>query len=255
MQLSVGCVHKALKKTLNCSKKSAKWIPHLLTPLQKLCRVNLARHAIQMLGRRGEIQDLVATDESWFFCWDPEAKRSSCQWLSPNEPRPTKVRMERSTVNVMLVAFINCRGLIHREFIPDGRGITGPVFLQILKNFRESMRRKRLLVWRAQQWGLLMDNAPAHTSRIEKNWFNDRHIPLLPHAGYSPDLTPLDYWFFARVKKIVHGIRFHSAQELMDAVDNAIRLIGAQEFAQAFDRLVPRLHKCVAERGSYFEHE
>lgn len=47
--LSIGTIHKSL----NCSKKSAKWIPHLLTAAEKLRRVNMARAAIQMLGRRG----------------------------------------------------------------------------------------------------------------------------------------------------------------------------------------------------------
>ncbi len=197
----------------------------------------------------------MATDESWFFCWDPEAKRSSAQWIAAGQPRPSKVRTERSTVKVMLIAFIDKRGLIYRHFVPDGRGINAQLYLQVLKNFREALRRKRPLVWRAQRWGLLQDNAPTHKARCVQHWLAEKHIPLLPHPGYSPDLTPLDFWFFSRVKKTVKGIRYYSAQELMNAVDIAIRGIPAAEFDQAFARIVPRLRQCVAEQGSYFERD
>ncbi len=43
VQLSVGSVHKCLRKNLQLRKKPAKWVPHFLMPAQKQCRVLLAR--------------------------------------------------------------------------------------------------------------------------------------------------------------------------------------------------------------------
>ncbi len=155
----------------------------------------------------------------------------------------------------MLIAFIDRFGLIHQEFLPNRMGITGRVYLQVIKNFRESMRRCHPLIWRQQNWGLLQDNASAHISNPVQNFLLDKGIPQLPHPGYSPNLTPLDYWFFSRVKSVVKGIHFHSADDLKTAVDNAIATIPAQEFSAAFDRLVPRLRKCIQECEEYFERE
>ncbi len=49
--LSNGCAHKALRKCLDMTKKSAKWIPHLLTNAQRFRRQNLARQSLQRIRR------------------------------------------------------------------------------------------------------------------------------------------------------------------------------------------------------------
>ena len=75
--LSVGSTHRVLRKDLQCKKKSTRWIPHLLTPAQKLRRVHMARLSLQMLRCRVNpipITNVVVEDESWIFTWDPESK-------------------------------------------------------------------------------------------------------------------------------------------------------------------------------------
>ncbi len=47
--VSNGTAHKALRKHLNMKKKSAKWIPHLLTNAQRIWRVTSAQQCLQRI--------------------------------------------------------------------------------------------------------------------------------------------------------------------------------------------------------------
>lgn len=107
--ISTGSAHNALKKHLKLCKKSADWIPHLLTTAQKLHRVNTVRRSLQLLRQwnwAGPLH-IITGDESWFWTWMLESKQSSCQWLrrgAQGEGRcPTKVQTEHVIKKSMLV--------------------------------------------------------------------------------------------------------------------------------------------------------
>ena len=253
VNLSYGTVQKALHADLDMTKLSARWIPHLLTQPQKVRRVALARAALQMLRSCvNPIDSVIAQDESWIFAWDPESREASRQWVQKGQPRPTKCRIEQSMLKSMLVAFVDKEGVIHYEFVAAGLGIGHAVYLQILIRFREALHRKRPHLWRSGRWCLLQDGAPAHRARPVRDWFGEKRIKLLLHSGYSPDLNPMDYWFFDSVKKSVKGHHHHTLQDLHTAVKGAMDGIAAAEFRHAFDRLPARLCLCIASGGDYF---
>ncbi len=253
--LSVGSTHRVLKKDLHLSKKPAKWIPHLLTAPQKLRQLNLARTSLGMFRgtrRNPALQRVVTMDESWFHVWDPESKAASRVWIAPGEPRPEKVRREISIRKCMLMVFFDREGVIHHEFVPDRHGIDRHLFNAILTRFRESLCRRRPILWtNTVPWALLQDGAPAHNARMNLDFLQYHDIKTLPHPGYSPNLNPCDYWFFACIKKHVQGIRHHTIQALEQAVDRAITNIPQADFAAAMDCL-PRTPKVCGCTGRIF---
>lgn len=226
----------------------------MLTANQKLNRMNLARQSLQILRSRTDPVDaVVAQDESWMFLWDPQKKEATKVWIAPGAPRPQKPRIERSTVKTMLVVFIDQDGVNHREFVPDGVGISAQVYADILDHFLVSFKRKRPQHNRSGTWIFLQDGAPARKSRRVTQWLADHGIKSLPHPGYSPDLNPMDYWFFDRIKSTVKRTRFQTVPDLHQAVDHTISQIPAAQFAHAFNRLQDRLRKCIAAQGAYFK--
>ncbi|UYV63132.1 CLCN3 [Cordylochernes scorpioides] len=85
-------------------------------------------------------------------------------WKLPHEPRPKKARQVRSNVKVLLTVFFDCRGVVHHEFLPQGRTVNKEYYLQAMRNLREAIRQKRPDLWKNKNWLLHHDNAPAHTS-------------------------------------------------------------------------------------------
>ncbi len=257
VKISKDSVHRMLRKDLHLKKKPSKWVPHLLTPAEKARHVDCSREALkQMQARVNPVETVVAEDESWFFCWDPERKQASMQWLADGEKRPEKPRIERTAVKVMLVIFFAKDGVIHREFVPRGHRITSAVYVAVLRHFLGSLQCQRHHLYRRRRtWALLHDGAPAHRAAPTVNFLARCRVRTLPHPGYSPDLSPPDYWIFARIKKDVQGRRFHNVQELQNAVDDSISHITQQEFADAMARYPERLRKCIAAHGCYFERD
>ncbi len=170
---------------------------------------------------------VVAADESWIFAYDPESKEASRQWMETDQPCPTKVRHDCFCVKVMLVAFLDQQGVIHHEYVPNGRGITRHVYHDILICFCEHLHQQCPHLWHDPDcWALLHDRAPAHTSGLVVNFLRYHDVQVIPHPGSSPDLNPLDYWFFSRVKKELKGRHFRNTQELEQAADQVIQVIG-----------------------------
>jgi hypothetical protein len=45
---------------------------------------------------------------------------------------------------------------------------------------------------------------------------------ILPHPPDSPDLTPLDFYFFGYVQKCLAGLSFEDADQLLAAVEGVL---------------------------------
>ena len=256
--ISNGLAHKIIRKDLKLQKKTSTWVPHLLNQPQKDRRVALAMEALDVIeGRHEEInidfEHLITEDESWFWVWQPDSRQGNCQWLSAEEERPQVTRQERSTKKIMLVMFFDRKGVVHHKWVPDGRGIGSLVYREILDRFRESVRRKRPEAWRAN-WGLLHDGAPAHRALPTRRYLEYHAVEVMPHPGYSPDLSPPDYWLFAWLKKMVRGVWYHNIDALQNTVETAMKAIPAQEFLDAMLRYPDRLRHCIAAEGAYFEN-
>ncbi len=57
-----------------------------------------------------------------------------------------------------------------------------------------------------QDWFLLWDNTPVHTSATVQKYLAEKGIKTLRHPPYSPDLAPADLFIFPRVKSKLAGL-------------------------------------------------
>ncbi|UYV71879.1 CLCN3 [Cordylochernes scorpioides] len=112
------------------------------------------------------LQRVITGDEAGVYGYDVETKAKSSQWKLPHEPRPKKARQVRSNVKVLLTVFFDCRGVVHHEFLPQGRTVNKEYYLQVMRNLREAIHQKRPDLWKNKNWLLHHDNAPAHTSLL-----------------------------------------------------------------------------------------
>ena len=74
------------------------WVTHSLTNDQKRLRIQFCRKSLQRFeqGRSRCVFDIVTGDGSWFHHYDSETKQQSKTLVSKDDPRPTKVRRNKS---------------------------------------------------------------------------------------------------------------------------------------------------------------
>ena len=73
-------------------------------------------------------------------------------------------------------------------------------------------------------------------------------INTVPHAPYSPDLAPSDFWLFPKLR----GCRYETIEEMKEAVTKVIDTLIQEDFHGAFQKLLER-YKCIVAGGDYFE--
>ncbi len=247
-------VHKALRRCLHLKKRPARWTPHELSDQQRARRVDICRQLLRLrANRRDLLETIVTRDESWILAYDPSSRQVTCEWLFRGQKRTNKPRSGLRTQRLMLVVFFDIRGIVHREFTPRGLGVRGHLYLDILRHLRRAMRRRRPQMWMTGRWWLQHDGAPAHRANIVTRYLRATQTCVLPHPAYSPDVTPCDYWLFARIKRHLKGQRFQDINELRRTVNNVMRDIPREQFEYAINKLVPRWRACVAAQGNYFE--
>lgn len=86
--LSYGSAWRIIHEELHMNKVSARWVPRLLTPLQKQTRHDFSQQNLTLLERNEDdfFARLVTMDECWVYLYDPETKEMSKEWKHPSSP-------------------------------------------------------------------------------------------------------------------------------------------------------------------------
>jgi hypothetical protein len=83
------------------------------------------------------------------------------------------------------------------------------------------------------EWFLHWDNAPVHTAMVIHKFLAIKSIKRLSHPPYSPDLTPVNYFLFPKLKKELAGFTM-TQEEFKKDWEGVLRRVSREEFAKAF---------------------
>ena len=142
--ISVGSCHAIFSDILGLKRVAAKFVPKLLNFDQKTRRMTIAQEMLNDVNDDPDLLKKVITgDESWVYGYDVETKAQSSQWKHTESPRPKKARQVRSNVKVLLTVFFDYHGVVHPEFLPQGRTVNKEYYLEVMRRLRKAMRKKR----------------------------------------------------------------------------------------------------------------
>ncbi|UYV80856.1 HADH [Cordylochernes scorpioides] len=225
LNISIGSCHSIFINDLGMRRVAAKFVPKLLNCDQKQHRMNIANEMLDSVRNDSNLlQRVITGDEAWVYGYDVETKAQSSQWKLPHEPRPKKARQVRSNVKVLLTVFFDCRGMVHHEFLPQGRTVNKEYYLQVMRNLREAIRQKRPDLWKNKNWLLHYDNAPAHTTQ---------------------HLAPCDFFLFPKLKRPMKGRRYATLDEIKTASKEELKKILKNDFLKCFEDWKNRWHNLV----------
>ncbi|UYV64377.1 SARM1 [Cordylochernes scorpioides] len=243
LNISIGSCHSIFINDLGMRRVAAKFVPKLLNCDQKQHRMNIANEMLDSVRDDPNfLQRVITGDEAWVYGYDVETKTQSSQWNLPHEPRPKKARQVRSNVEVLLTVFFDCRGVVHHEFLPQGRTVNTEYYLQVMRNLREAIRQKRPDLWKNKNWLLHHDNAPAHTSLLVRDFLAKNNTLMMPQPPYSPDLAPCDFFLFPKLKRPMKGRRYATLDEIKTASKEELKKIFKNDFLKCFEDWKNRWH-------------
>ena len=104
-----------------------------------------------------------------------------------------------------MIVFIDCKDIVHNEFVPRGETVSKEFYLNVLKRLREAVRRKWPEAWTNNTYMPHHDNAPAHKSLLIREFLTKHQMTVVPQPPYSPDLAPVDYFFFPKFRSLLKG--------------------------------------------------
>lgn len=151
--------------------------------------------------------------------------------------------------------------------------LIGPVFLPARLNgevyHRFLAHQLRLLLEevpvgvRQRMW-FMHDGAPAHFSRLARDWlsnpnnFGNHWIGRGGPVAWpprSPDLNPLDFFFWGHCKSLVYSQPINNVEVLRQRIVDAFNTIRNMEyvFSRVNRSIYRRLEACITTNGDHFE--
>lgn len=254
LDISFGSTEHILTEILGMKRIEARLVPKELNFLQKQHRVEVAKQMIANADSDPTFMERIITgDETWVYEFDMLTSQQSSEWRAEDEPKPKKSRQSRSKIKVLLTVFFDFRGVVHSEFLPEGRTVNKEYYLQVMRRLREAIRKKRPELWRNNSWILHHDNAPSHTALTICEFLAKNSTNTIKQAPYSPDLAPCDFFLFPKLKIPLRGRRFESIDAIKKNSLEELKAIHSSAYKKCMDDWIKRWHMCVASNGEYFE--
>jgi hypothetical protein len=202
---------------------------------------------------------IAFTDEATFtrrgvFNW-----RNSHVWSEEN-PHVIKEHhfQHEFSINVWCGIIGNC--ILGPVALPDR--LNGAGYLNFLQNHLPEVLEEVPLNIRQRMW-FQHDGAPAHNAIIARHHLN-HEFPRrwigrgseFPWPARSPDLNPLDFYFWGHIKEIVYaGAPPNTREELWERIQNAGQQIRNNFHSfPVLQNFIVRLRKCVEMNGGHVEH-
>jgi histone-lysine N-methyltransferase SETMAR len=213
--LSAATVYRRVGQSLGFTARHLRWVPHLLSDVQKLEPVQAAQLLLRKVGAQQQRawHGIVTVDESWFFL----TTYHDFIWLPETENVRERERPMIESTKLMLRIVRNPQGFHVANVLPKGykfnAGYHITELLSALFDWRRTQQRStdgKLLVHAA--------NARPHTAQASKGILEAHGMEKAPHPPYSPDIAPSDFYLFDHVTNRLAGASFADADELFEAV-------------------------------------
>ncbi|XP_031327482.1 uncharacterized protein LOC116158782 [Photinus pyralis] len=247
--LSTGTCHKALKKVLHMH-------PYKISSVQQLHALDYDRrvqycHWFNERLNDNNLLDLTFySDEAWVHLSGYVNSQNYRTWAAENPHIFVETSLHPQKVGVWVA--MSRRRIIGPIFFYET--INGERYRAILHQaIEENLQDDEL-----QHGFFQQDGATAHTAnetlRYLQEFYGDRIISTGLWPPSSPDLTPLDYFLFGRIKNNIFKNRLHTLEELERAIRQEINDVTQDELERVFENMKRRVNLCLEVNGGHFEH-
>lgn len=99
------------------------------------------------------------------------------------------------------------------------------------------------------------DNAPIHTSRITKSWFEEHDITVLKWPACSPDLNPMENVWGVLVRRLyAENRQFNTVHELREVLLSEWEKLSGDFFLNFVGSMKKRVYNVIQGKGAYINY-
>jgi transposase len=208
------------------------WVPHKLSDAHKKLRVDISRQLLDVIAhaKHQSWKFFLTGDESWFYFQTDYTR----VWLLPESEPPKRVRQTINTQEAMVTIFWSPLGFPILEALGKRKTFASDYFYEtIAPQFVEYAPMESRQA-RGRRLTIHMDNASPHRSKQTTDFLSSLRLISAPHPPHSPDLAPSDFYLFGKVKNLLMGKEFESADETLQAIARIVHSIPRSELDSVF---------------------
>ena len=232
-------VLRFLKEGLGKRKLCTRFVQHSLTLEQREDRATSCQDIIAMADadKFCFFNKIIAEDKTWCFAYDSETKRQNSEWVGETSPRPKKLKFQRSRIKTMLINFFDFQGLVHKEFVPEGKTVNAEFYKGVMGRLLKRVQRVRQAAFCSRDFFLVARQCARPQSCKFCQFLTPKNVTTIYYPPYTPDLSPPDYFLFPKLKMKLKGLHFADVAEIQEAVTDELKKAQKEEFSAAFQKL------------------
>lgn len=238
-------------KKLGFIQKACRWVPHNLSPDNKNRRYETALSLLTRFKKKDFLHKIVTGDEKWIYYQNPKRRKS---WVYPGQPSSPIVKRNIHSAKVLLCIWWDYLGVVYYEFMKQGETITSETYINQLTRLKALIEKNRPFSGTGTRPVILLqDNARPHTSKKSMDHLTSLGWEVLPHAAYSPDMAPSDYYLFRSLQHHLADSQFQNIEDVKKSIAKYIESKSPSFFRTGIRQLPEKWIKCIDNNGDYFD--
>ncbi len=134
-------------RELDMCRISSTWVLYCLTMEQMRKQIEVCEEWLRMMNSEGDLMTMIVTgNEMIWWRWlcqgmkpnyaisNPLLKQESNSWKLPGQAWKTKVRHQRSSIIVILMAFFDSKGMLYQNFAAPNSTVNSAMYHGVLRN-------------------------------------------------------------------------------------------------------------------------
>ena len=257
ISIEVGASQTTVWKVMRRKLHLYPYKPHCVVPLTDVHKANRMEFCQWIKAQPAGFPNLVIFSDEKIFTLKQVPNRQNERHWAPVDPCVEEECRYQGGESIMCWAcLVDGKVLLH--WFDPGQSVNQHVYLDMLKTKVwpfVSHHATRKGYWFQQ------DGAKAHTAVSVRSWltqkFHERVISHLMDRMWpprSPDLSPLDYWFWGACLQELRRSPPRTIDELKATVEAYAASLTSEEISKAVHDILPRAEACILAEGGAFEH-
>ena len=247
--VSIMTIHRGLKQLGLTSYAQGK--RHLLTDRMKEVRLKRCRKLINWMKTNGSVIKFFSDEK--IFVVDRAFNRRNDRWIASSSSEVCHTMTTKHPAGVMAICVVSSEGDVLTHFFAEKEKVNAAVYCKVLED--------KIIPWMkdkaaGREYVFQQDSAPAHTAK--------KTVDLLKGSGVrfwekdlwpsnSPDLNPLDYYFWARIEAKACERPHNSIAALKKDIEKAVRSLKTDEITHAVSKFRKRVADVIMAEGGHIE--